>query len=126
MAKSFVKGLSCLAALVGLWLGSQSPGRAGPLTMSFPEGQFQVTGFAFAPGNLLYQGLIPVSGTPLVGQTFEAYFQANMGALLGTGGLPIGGLGLNSTYQLTVVARFTEVITSISSIGTGGGIVSFC
>jgi hypothetical protein len=117
--------VTVVGALTALWLGVPSQSQADPLIMNLPEGQFAVTGFDPGPGNLLITG-IPTGGLT-VGTVLETFFQANMSAILGTNNNnPIPGLGLNSTYELAVVARFTELVTSIVTTNGGkGAIASF-
>jgi hypothetical protein len=107
--KRFLRVLSSVGALTALWLGMASPSQADPLIINLPDGQKSITGFDFQPGNLFVQGAIPLT----IGTSFEAYFQANMSSVLGPGGLPVSLPGLNTNYQLTVVSRFTEVVTAI-------------
>jgi len=62
---------------------------------------------------------LAVGALPLaVGATFQLDYQANIPALIGTNGLDFTPPGLGSTYQLTVVGSFTEVVTSLSSSGS--------
>jgi len=87
-----------------------------------------VTASAFDPavGNALAKGGNAAvtnfaTGGPAAGNTFQLYYQATMGAVLGSNGLPItnGPLaGLGTTYQITVVASITEVVTSVAAGGT--------
>jgi len=111
--KRFVRVLSAMGMLTALWLGMPSPSQADPLILTLPEGNFPISGFDPGPGNLLIQGAPPT----VVGAHFETYFQANMSAVLGPNNLPIGGLGLNSTYELTVIARLSEVVQSVTTVG---------
>jgi hypothetical protein len=114
--------VTVVGALTALWLGVPSQSQADPLIINLPEGQFQVTGFDPGPGNLLITN-IPTTGLhagtvapgPGQGSVLETYYQANMSALLGTNNNnPIPGLGLNQTYEMAVVARFTEIVTSLT------------
>jgi len=60
-----------------------------------------------------------VSSLPLTtGATFQLDYQATVPALIGTNGLDFTPPGLASTYQLTVVGSFTEVVTSLGGSGT--------
>jgi hypothetical protein len=94
-----------------------------PLTIVLPDGTYQITGFQEGPGNLLLTG-IPSTGLAQ-GTVLEAYSQANMSAILGTNKLPLSTPGLNSTYQLTVVARCTEVVTSLVATGPTSSVATF-
>jgi hypothetical protein len=115
--RKLLRVLSAVSVVTALWLGAPAQSQADPLVIQLPEGQFQISGFDPGPGNLLITG-IPTSGLAM-GTVLETYFQANMSAILGTNNLPIGGIGLNSTYELAVVARFTEVVTSVAPSGPG-------
>jgi hypothetical protein len=66
------------------------------------------------PGSALAVGALPLA----VGATFQLDYQANVPALIGANGLDFTPSGLGSTYQLTVVGSFTEVVTSLNSSGT--------
>jgi len=91
----------------------------GQLSMTLPDGTFSINGFGPGAGNMLMVG--PTSGAPFptVGSTLETYYQARIASLTGTNNLPIGGTGLNSTYELTVVSRFTEIVTGVTPSGPG-------
>jgi hypothetical protein len=119
--KRYVRVVSSVGMLAALWLGMASPSKADPLVMQLPEGKFNVTGFQWGPGNLLAAGVPP--NAP--GTTFDSYFQANLSSILGPGGGSIGGIGLNSTYFITVVAKLTEVLTSTAPDGSGGILLKF-
>lgn len=93
-----------------------SSARAGFIQFS-PDGsstQYTIGGIDPAPGSALAVGALPLA----VGGTFQLDYQANIPALIGTNGLDFTPTGLGSTYQLTVVGSFTEVVTSLSSSGT--------
>ena len=47
-----------------------------------------------------------------VGKTFQLDYEAVLGGLIDINGVTFTPPGLNSTYQITVVASFTEVVTS--------------
>lgn len=77
----------------------------------------------------------PVAGggfqLPAVGQTFDLLYQANVGNLLDVNGNAVFGYGTSgNTGQLTVVARLTEVLDSISAAvatfhSAGGGVINY-
>jgi len=73
-----------------------------------------IGGIDLAPGNALAVGAIPL--TP--GSTFQLDFQANVSGLIDPGGHTVTPTGLTSSYQLTAVGSFTEVVTSLSADGT--------
>jgi len=94
-----------------------SSARAGFIQFA-PEGSsgstYTIGGIDPGPGNALAVGALPLT----VGATFQLDYQANIPALIGTNGLDFTPTGLGSTYQLTVVGSFTEVVTSLNSSGT--------
>jgi len=77
------------------------------------------------PGNALAQGGVNAianfqSGGPAAGNTFQLYYQALVGTITGPNSNPITSgtyAGLNNTYQITVVASVTEVVTSVTTLG---------
>jgi hypothetical protein len=73
------------------------------------DAPIQVASFDFLPGNSLAVNSVPFAAIP--GSTFELRFQAKLGAFLNAANLPIMGTGLNSAYEITAVARFTERVT---------------
>jgi hypothetical protein len=75
---------------------------------------YTIGGIDAGPGNALAVNSLPLT----VGGTFQLDYQAFVPALIGTNGLDFTPTGLGSTYQLTVVGSFTEVVTSLSSSGT--------
>jgi hypothetical protein len=77
-----------------------------------------ISGIDIAPGNALARGSIPLS----VGSTFELDFQSTINGVVNTNGLTVTPPGLNSSYQITAVASFTEVVTSLSA---NNGVATF-
>jgi hypothetical protein len=73
-----------------------------------------IAGIDIAPGNALARGSIPLS----VGSTFELDFQSTINGVINTNGLTVAPPGLATSYQLTAVASFTEVVTSLSPNGS--------
>lgn len=63
-------------------------------------------------------GVQYVPGSPLaVGQVITFLYQANLSAFDAPGGAPIGGLtGLNSAYELTIVATLVERVSTFVSV----------
>jgi hypothetical protein len=101
--------------------GSAAP---GPLTIALPDGTYTISGFDPGPGNMLLTGIPSTGMAP--GTVLQVYSQANLSAILGPNGLPVTAPGLNSTYQLSVVSHFTEVVTSfISDSGDHGATALF-
>ena len=94
-----------------------SSARAGDIQFS-PEGSggptYTIGGIDPGPGNALAVGSIPLS----VGATFQLDYQAFVPALIGANGQDFTPPGLGSTYQLTVVGSFTEVVTGLYANGT--------
>jgi hypothetical protein len=73
-----------------------------------------IAGIDPGPGNALAVGAIPLT----VGKTFQLYYQATVSDLINPNGLPVVPPGMSSSYQLTTVGSFTEVVTSLTSSGT--------
>jgi hypothetical protein len=55
-------------------------------------------------------GAVPTT----VGQTFQLYYQASLAGLIDANGNTFAPAGLNSSYEITIVASVTEVVTSIA------------
>ena len=77
-----------------------------------------IGGLDEAPGNALAVDALPLA----VGKTFQLDYQATVAALLSPTGVEFSPPGLNSTYQLTAVASFTEVVESLTP---SGGVATF-
>ena len=75
---------------------------------------YTISGIDPGPGNALAVGSIPLTA----GATFQLDYQATVSDLTGTNGLPIVPPGMTSSYQLTTVGSFTEVVTSLQFNGT--------
>jgi hypothetical protein len=75
------------------------------------------------PGNALAQGGVTAinnfeAGGPAVGNTFQLYYQAVVSAVFNPASHVINSgtyADLNNTYQITVVASVTEVVTSVGN-----------
>jgi hypothetical protein len=105
---------TALLAIGAVVLGCSA--RASSIAFT-PQGSgtsYTIGGIDPAPGNALAVGALPLH----LGETFQLDYQATVPALIGTNGLDFTPSGLGSTYQLTVVGSFTEVVTSLSSSGT--------
>src|SRR5947209_8738433 len=111
-----------MAMAMSLWaLGVAavgSPAQAGTIQFN-PTGTnsspvITIAGIDPGPGNALAVGAIPL--TP--GKTFQLYYQATISGLINPNGLPVVPPGMTSSYQLTTVGSFTEVVTSLNAGGT--------
>jgi len=96
---------------------------AGPIRFD-PDGAgaanpaYSITGLGFGAGNAVAVGAIPNGGSIAVGQQFQLNFQTHLTSLVGPNA-PNSVPGLNSTFQITEVASYTEVVTSFNaSTGT--------
>ena len=69
--------------------------------------------FDFAPGNSLSTGALPLA----VGKTIQLHYQAILEDVIDSSGSTVVPPGLNTTYQITAVASFTEVVTSLNATG---------
>ncbi|BBL57808.1 PEP-CTERM sorting domain-containing protein [Methylomonas koyamae] len=83
-------------------------------------GAISVSSFDWTPGSALAVGAVPVAAAP-GSTTFNLYTQASLGNFIGANSLPILGTGLNSSYELTFQAGFTEV----GSTTAGGAVANF-
>src|SRR5262249_11338344 len=72
---------------------------------------FQIAGFDWSVGNSLAVGALPLT---TVGQTFQLYYQASLSGLIDADGNSFTPAGLNSAYEITIVASVTEVVTGIA------------
>ena len=69
-----------------------------------------VGSFDFAPGNSLSVNSLPLA----VGKTIQLDYQAVLADVIDSQGQTVIPPGLNTTYQITAVASFTEVVTDAS------------
>jgi len=117
VAKTLRMAISPLALAAVMVAGSASTSQAGADFIPFvPTGTgapVTIGGLDFAVGNALAQGVVPTT----VGQTFQLYYQATLAGYIDTNGNTIAPAGLNSTFEITAVARITEVVTSITTSG---------
>jgi hypothetical protein len=108
-----------LAALVAALVATGVGGSVRADTITFDpdglaggNGNQSVTGFDYLPGNA-----VTINGAPLsansVGQTFTTLYQATLGGYT-PGSSPSAPIGLNSAFEITVVAQFKETVTSVS------------
>ncbi len=67
-----------------------------------------IGGIDEAPGSALARGSLPLT----VGKTFQLDYEAVLGGVIDPNGLTVAPPGLNTNFQLTAVASFTEVVTS--------------
>jgi hypothetical protein len=70
---------------------------------------YTIRGIDPGPGNALAVGAVPLT----VGATFQLDFQATVSDLVGINGMPIVPPGMTSSFQLTTVGSFTEVVTGL-------------
>jgi len=83
-----------------------------------PVSTFNITGLGFGPGNALARNAITPGAGLIVGTTFQLDFQTHLTSLVGPNA-PAAVPGLNSTFQITEVATFTEVVTGITTTASG-------
>ena len=81
-----------------------------------PDPTINVSSLGWNNGNAIS---IPVSGTltptPTVGSVIQTYGQSALANFNNSLGNPIGNLGLNSTYEWTLVFGFQEVVTNVTT-----------
>jgi hypothetical protein len=77
-----------------------------------PGNTFTINSFGFGPGSAVDVGSVPITH---VGQTFQIYYQEALTSVsLTSTGASVTPTGLNSTFQITEVGNFTEMVSSIS------------
>jgi PEP-CTERM motif len=105
-----------LLALGMVILGSSAHGGSIVFNPTGTAGDpvYSIGGIDPGPGNALAVGALPLA----VGKTFQLDYQASVSDLISTNGLPLAAPGLTSSYQLTTVGSFTEIVTSLNSTGT--------
>lgn len=84
---------------------------------------FAITGLGFGPGNVLAQGAAP-GGVLAVGQQFTLYYQTHLTSLVGPSAPPAVP-GLNSTFQITEVGTFQEMVTGLTTATDGSITATF-
>ncbi|WP_435006769.1 PEP-CTERM sorting domain-containing protein [Tundrisphaera lichenicola] len=82
-----------------------------------------ITGLNYGAGNALSVGAIQNGGLQ-VGSTFQLLFQTHLSQVV-NGVSSSTPTGLDSDYQITLVASFTERVTSITTIAGVGTIATF-
>ena len=114
------------AALAALVVGVASAGTSARADFLFnpqgdgnPANNFDVNSIDAASGNALAKGgVTAINAGP--GNTFQLYYQASVSDLVLTNGATFTPPGLGSpgapgaTYELTIVASVTEVVTSVN------------
>lgn len=126
-----------LAAAV-LAVGLATSAQAANISVQFDpdgggsEGAIDVNSFDWAVGNALAkEGNLAVQTFAATGQQipFDLYYQAKLASMVlanGQTGLPSNLQGFNPDDQITIVAGFTEVVTSVQGIpGTAGSVATF-
>lgn len=95
-------------------------GGSRPSDPSWPR---TVSGFDYSVGNALaLDGVAKfAAGAGGPDPTFQLYYQATLAGLINTGGTTIIPADLNRTFEITVVASVTQVVTSAA----GAGVVTF-
>jgi hypothetical protein len=73
-----------------------------------------IGGIDLAPGNALARGAVPLA----VGKTFELDFQSSVSGFSDANGRTTAPPGLATSYQITAVGSFTEVVTSLGPNNT--------
>jgi len=102
-----------LAGLLAVSSASSSRADFVPFVPTGTGPAVTIGGLDFAVGNALARNVVPLS----IGSTFELYYQATLAGYIDTTGKTIAPAGLNSTFEITAVARITEVVTSVVTVG---------
>lgn len=69
----------------------------------------EVASWDWNPGNALAVGAVPLSLDSANPSPFTLYYQASLGGFLDGGGNSLGGLNLNSSFEVTIQAGFGEL-----------------
>ncbi len=109
--KSFI---NLIAALLLLLL---VPASSYALTFTYGGNSVNFDGLDWSPGNALGVGAVPLSEYPDDPTSFDLLYQTSLGTFQNNGN-PIGMNGLNTTFEITMVASATE-IGSRSNTNTG-------
>jgi CSLREA domain-containing protein len=91
----------------------------GPGGANAPQ---RISGFVFGPGNMLADDALPFT----TGASFQLYQQMSVEALLDADGHPFVPVGLNTSFEITVVTSVKYGVQSVSASGptktvTAGG-----
>jgi len=131
--RTIMSSLLALAATAAGLLGSVHSAQAdlikfNPTGSGLASETYTVGGLQFGAGNAVAVGAVPLT----VGKTFDVYFQTNLTGV--TGGVPTipGSVpaplvlpGLNTSYQITEVAKLTEMVTAITTTPGVGTTATF-
>lgn len=104
-----------LAVGAALVCAFAAPAVADPITFDPTGGGggiSNVGSFDWAPGNALAVGAVPLS----LNATFNLLYQANLGLLKDTSGVTVFAPGVGNTNYVTLVAGFTEQVTSLTTV----------
>jgi len=127
--RSCIKRFAALSAVAMLGMALAPATRADTIVFNptggaatvggFNPGNLTVTSLNFGTGDAVAIGAIANSGIVAPGSTFQLYFQGNISSVtLANGGGSFTPAGLNQPttgYQITEIASFTEVVTSLSN-----------
>src|SRR5262245_52044612 len=100
-------GLECLedrAVPASFQFDPDGPGPLAPMLIDSLD---------FFPGAALADNAVPANA----GQTFQLYYQSNLSGVIDPTGVGSTPPGLNATFEITVVASLTEVVTSVAPGG---------
>jgi len=132
-SRSCIKWFAVLSAVAMLALSLAPATRADTIIFNptggvatgggFNPGNVSITSLSWGAGDALGVAAIASGGIVGVGSTFQLYYQGNLNSVnLSSGGgsftpagLNQGPVGPGGGYQITEVASFTEVVTSLSS-----------
>jgi len=84
----------------------------------FNPGNFTITSLNYGAGDALAVAAVTSGSIVGVGSTFQLYYQGNLSSVNSAGGggsVTPAGLNVSNGYQITEVASFTEIVTSLSS-----------
>src|SRR5438105_6901805 len=106
-----------LPLVVAGFFGAAIPNAVRSDTILFdPDGSggssaFDINYFQFGAGNSLAQGAVPFT----VGNIFQLLFHAQLNSVVTTTGAQMTPLGLNSSYEVTLVGSVTERVVAVNA-----------
>ena len=106
-----------LQLVVAVFFGAAIPNSVRADTILFdPDGSggssaFDINYFQFGAGNSLAQGAVPFT----VGNIFQLLFHAQLNSVVTTTGAQMTPLGLNSSYEVTLVGSVTERVVAVNA-----------
>lgn len=106
------KLIASIAMAIGLIAAAGQAQATSLITINDGTGSYAVSAFDWNPGSAVAVGAVPIATFPN-STDFTLLYQATLGNYLGASSNIITGTGLNTNYEITVVAGFQETGTLI-------------